>query len=771
MTTICDSVRVTYKGDGTTKLFTFPFTYIDQSDVHVALWDSTTKEYVDLPKSQWFFVNATTIEFNTAPPAPTAPYQDVSNIKIYRRTDVQSMQATFYPGSAIRAEDLNDDFDQLRFAIAEEACAIRTEIPTLLTDKYWSKVGTESTVGNVDTIKEPDVTAGLWSSGPQDSTIATTDAIQKRFQPYVMDPEPTVPADEYRGKNWFDSDEIVERYWEPSKNVWITVANTGKPGPRGEVGPGVGVWYADAPPKDVIRYPFWYDTARLQMYGWYDDQDSQQWVSLTRQGDKGDKGDMGIQGPRGVAGPVGPIGPQGPQGLTGTAATITLGTVTTAPPGSNAVIVNSGTAQAATFDFTIPQGAVGPQGPTGPQGITGPQGSVGPAGPQGLKGDTGAQGIQGLKGDKGDQGIQGTQGIQGLKGDTGAQGPQGIQGLTGPQGLKGDKGDTGDTVSIKGSVANAAALPAGATLNDMYITQDDGNGHIWDGNAWINVGQIKGPKGDTGAQGVAGPTGPQGIQGIDGPQGPKGDIGLTGPQGIQGVAGPTGPQGLKGDQGDKGDKGDQGIQGIQGIDGPVGPKGDKGDQGIQGPQGVQGATGAAGTNGADGLAATISVGTVTSVAAGGTPTVTNTGTTTAAILNFGLVTGATGAQGPQGDPGPKGDPQVKASAVDITTGTDDAKYITAKGLNDADLFLKNSADDSTVGTLTLNASTSNSFTFPKARGGNGQVLTSQGDGSVIWQAIVSMGALPPTSPTQGKLWYNDHKGILYTYQGTFWVSA
>ena len=34
------------------------------------------------------------------------------------------MIATFYPGSSIRAQDLNDDFDQLRLAIQESKCAV-----------------------------------------------------------------------------------------------------------------------------------------------------------------------------------------------------------------------------------------------------------------------------------------------------------------------------------------------------------------------------------------------------------------------------------------------------------------------------------------------------------------------------------------------------------------------------------------------------------------------------------------------------------------------
>ena len=49
-------------------------------------------------------------------------------------------------------------------------------------------------------------------------------------------------------------------------------------------------------------------------------------------------------------------GDTGDTGATGAAATITVGTVTTSAPGSNAVVANSGTSGAAVFDFTLPQG-------------------------------------------------------------------------------------------------------------------------------------------------------------------------------------------------------------------------------------------------------------------------------------------------------------------------------------------------------------------------------------------------------------------------------
>lgn len=59
------------------------------------------------------------------------------------------------------------------------------------------------------------------------------------------------------------------------------------------------------------------------------------------------------------------------------AGTTTVGTTTTGEPGTNASVVNSGTAQNAVLDFQIPRGATGATGETGPQGPTGPAGADG----------------------------------------------------------------------------------------------------------------------------------------------------------------------------------------------------------------------------------------------------------------------------------------------------------------------------------------------------------------------------------------------------------
>jgi hypothetical protein len=84
-----------------------------------------------------------------------------------------------------------------------------------------------------------------------------------------------------------------------------------------------------------------------------------------------------------------PAGPQGPQGEPGTPgaqganASVTIGSTNTGAPGSDAAVTNSGTAQNAIFNFTIPRGNTGTTGSTGAQGDIGPTGATGPQGPTG----------------------------------------------------------------------------------------------------------------------------------------------------------------------------------------------------------------------------------------------------------------------------------------------------------------------------------------------------------------------------------------------------
>ena len=94
----------TYTGNGSTTNYSFTFPYLEETDVKVRLNGVLTTAYT--------FANATTIQFNTAPAAGVA-------IRIYRDTDIDSVSATFFAGSAIRAQDLNENFLQNNYTVQE----------------------------------------------------------------------------------------------------------------------------------------------------------------------------------------------------------------------------------------------------------------------------------------------------------------------------------------------------------------------------------------------------------------------------------------------------------------------------------------------------------------------------------------------------------------------------------------------------------------------------------------------------------------------------
>ena len=115
---------------------------------------------------------------------------------------------------------------------------------------------------------------------------------------------------------------------------------------------------------------------------------------------------------------------------------------------------------------------------------------------------------------------------------------------------------TGDTWII-GTPVPTVAQPAAT-----------GDGIVWDGDSWNNVGPLRGPKGDKGDKGDTGNTGATGATGA------KGDKGDQGIQGIQGIQGLQGVQGVKGDTGSTGPVSTvPGPEGPEGDEGPVGPPG------------------------------------------------------------------------------------------------------------------------------------------------------------------------------------------------------
>lgn len=312
-----------------------------------------------------------------------------------------------------------------------------------------------------------------------------------------------------------------------------------------------------------------------------------------------------------------------------------------------------------------------------------------------------------------------------LPGPPGSSGPTGPQGGTGPTG---PQGNPGPPLAVKGTVSTSSGLPTTGNKNgDLWVATDTGHGWAWNSVIWIDVGPVQGPAGSPGAQG---PQGPQGVQGQQGPIGNTGYQGPTGPPGSPGPAGAPGSQGVQGPPGPQGAPGGAsasttlantftmpavlatnpaivvsggtaafglgsvvyivglGYLGITAINagtntltlqnpgysvnasaGATAASGSTltgtGTQGPAGPTGNPGATGS------PGAAATVAAGTTATLPAGQNATVTNVGTTSAAIFNFSIPAGPTGLTGPQGAQGAQGAQGLKGDTG--ATGTTGAQ--------------------------------------------------------------------------------------------------
>jgi hypothetical protein len=93
-----------YTGNGSTVLYSFTFPYLEVADIKVSLDGTLTTAYT--------LANATTVQFNTAPANGVA-------IRLFRQTNDEALNAQFFPGSAIRSTDLNNNFTQNLYVTQE----------------------------------------------------------------------------------------------------------------------------------------------------------------------------------------------------------------------------------------------------------------------------------------------------------------------------------------------------------------------------------------------------------------------------------------------------------------------------------------------------------------------------------------------------------------------------------------------------------------------------------------------------------------------------
>lgn len=129
---------ITINVTASTDTFAFPFPYLKAEDVRVELREFDTTPGVEEPlistsASTNFTIpeaNPTTIEFTSL--GASTIYQNADGtvkvtsdngyqvqVRIYRNTTADATPATFFAGSAVRAKDLNDNFEKILFIMQE----------------------------------------------------------------------------------------------------------------------------------------------------------------------------------------------------------------------------------------------------------------------------------------------------------------------------------------------------------------------------------------------------------------------------------------------------------------------------------------------------------------------------------------------------------------------------------------------------------------------------------------------------------------------------
>lgn len=193
------------------------FEYQSQEDVDVLLYNTTTELYELQSNTTWSFVNESFVQLSQSPGS------DYNKVKVQRTTDVNPMRATFYPGSAIRAQDLNENFEQLQFAIEEGTGGGGTAGDL---SGVWDKTD--------DTITEAQQKDGTVNSKLDDAHIFTAGAISARSDAYIRDVVPPTLTYEQAGKIWNDTDALKDYFWDSDNDVWVSFTKSGPKGDKGD---------------------------------------------------------------------------------------------------------------------------------------------------------------------------------------------------------------------------------------------------------------------------------------------------------------------------------------------------------------------------------------------------------------------------------------------------------------------------------------------------------------------------------------------------------
>ena len=150
----------TYTGNGSTVLYSFTFPYLATTDIKVSVNGTNTTAYS--------LANATTIQFTAAPANGAA-------IRIFRTTDDAQTKATFFPGSSIRAQSLNENFTQNLY-VTQEANNVASSATTVSNSALAASAAATSTANTSLSNSTAAVTTANTASTNAAAAVSTSNA-------------------------------------------------------------------------------------------------------------------------------------------------------------------------------------------------------------------------------------------------------------------------------------------------------------------------------------------------------------------------------------------------------------------------------------------------------------------------------------------------------------------------------------------------------------------------------------------------------------------
>ncbi len=188
------TIENNYTGNGSTRIYSFTFPYLEDTDIKVSLNQVATTNFE--------LANATQINFTadasgeTSTQAASGAPKNAVAIRVYRDTNIDNLQSEFFSGSAIRAQDLNNDFNQTLYVSQETEKSVEGK---------WN-----------DSTQTLDSTEAFVDSNDY---VMTAAAIDDRIVANIAAPALT------NGKIWAGNGSNVGAQVTPSGDV--TMANTG----------------------------------------------------------------------------------------------------------------------------------------------------------------------------------------------------------------------------------------------------------------------------------------------------------------------------------------------------------------------------------------------------------------------------------------------------------------------------------------------------------------------------------------------------------------